>query len=90
MDHQRRQSAAHLATIEFPDCWQLQHFRREETIEMLFFPFYPALMLAVESRNVIDMRLWKIATGGAHAGEETHLMVSEEISAAMEASKSGS
>ena len=52
---------------------------------MLFYPFYPALMLAVEAQNVIDMRLWKIATGGVHAGNETRLMVSEKIDAAVEA-----
>jgi hypothetical protein len=52
---------------------------------MIFFPFYPALMLAVESHNVIDMRLWKIATGGVHAGEETRLMVSEKVDAALQA-----
>jgi hypothetical protein len=48
---------------------------------MLFHPFYPALMLAVEAQNVIDMRLWKIATGGVHARKETQL-----IDAAVEAS----
>ncbi|MBR1270268.1 hypothetical protein JQ629_22590 [Bradyrhizobium sp. AUGA SZCCT0222] len=32
------------------------------------------------------MRLWKIATGGVHAGKETQLMVSEKIDAAVEAS----
>ncbi|MBR1251321.1 hypothetical protein JQ609_30930 [Bradyrhizobium sp. AUGA SZCCT0169] len=53
---------------------------------MLFYPFYPALMLAVEAQNVIDMRLWKIATGGVHAAKETQLMVSEKIDAAVEAS----
>ena len=53
---------------------------------MLFYPFYPALMLAVESQNVIDMRLWRMATGGVHAGEETRLMVTEKVNAAVEAS----
>jgi hypothetical protein len=53
---------------------------------MLFlFPFYPVLMLAVESHNVIDMRLWKIATGGVHAGKEARLMVAEKVDAAIEA-----
>ncbi|WP_249146830.1 hypothetical protein [Bradyrhizobium sp. AUGA SZCCT0042] len=52
---------------------------------MLFYPFYPALMLAIESQNVIDMRLWKIATGGVQASEETRLMVCEKVNAAVEA-----
>jgi hypothetical protein len=30
-------------------------------------------------------RLWKIATGGVHAGEETRLMVNEKVNAAVEA-----
>ena len=53
---------------------------------MLFYPFYPALMLGGASQNVIDMRLWRIATGGVQAGEETRLMVSEKVNAAVEAS----
>lgn len=51
---------------------------------MLFFPFYPALMLAFESHNVIDLRLRKIATGGIHAGDESRLMLTEKIDAAVE------
>jgi hypothetical protein len=53
---------------------------------MLFYPWYPAMMLAAESNSVIDARLWKIATGGVDAATETHLMVSEKIGAALEAS----
>jgi len=52
---------------------------------MLFYPWYPALMLAVESNNVIDIRLRSIATGKVNAKEETRLMVSEKIDAALEA-----
>jgi len=52
---------------------------------MFFFPWYPALMLAVESNNVIDIRLRSIATGKVNAKEETRLMVSEKIDAALEA-----
>jgi hypothetical protein len=52
---------------------------------LVFFPFYPAFMLAVEAQNVIDKRLLKIATGRVHAGEETRLMVNEKVSAAVEA-----
>jgi len=41
---------------------------------MFFYPFYPAMMLAVESNNVIDIRLRKIATGGVDAMAETQLI----------------
>lgn len=54
---------------------------------MFFYPWYPAFMLAVESNNVIDIRLRRIATGAVNAGEETQLMVSERADAAL---KSGS
>ena len=52
---------------------------------MFFYPWYPALMLAVESNNVIDIRLRSIATGKVNAKEETRLMVSEKIDADLEA-----
>jgi hypothetical protein len=52
---------------------------------MLFYPWYPAMMLAVEAHNVIDLRLRKIATGGVDAMTETRLMVSEKVDAAFEA-----
>lgn len=53
--------------------------------KVLFYPWYPAMMLAVESNNVIDIRLWKIATGGVDVMMETRLMVSEKVDAALEA-----
>jgi hypothetical protein len=53
---------------------------------MFFYPWYPALMLAVESNNVIDIRLRSIAAGKVNAKEETRLMVSEKVDAALEAS----
>ena len=52
---------------------------------MFFYPWYPAFMLAVECNNVIDIRLRKIATGRVNAVEETRLMVSEKVEAAIEA-----
>jgi hypothetical protein len=52
---------------------------------LVFFPFYPALLLAVESNNVIEKRLWKIATGRVHPVEEMRLMVTEKVKAAVEA-----
>ena len=51
---------------------------------MFFYPWYPALMLAVECNNVIDIRLRKIASGGVNAAEEVGLMVSEKVDAAFE------
>jgi hypothetical protein len=52
---------------------------------MIFFPFYPALMLAVESHNVIDMHLWENRSRRRACGEEPPLMVSEKVDAAVEA-----
>ena len=49
-------------------------------------PFLSGPHVSGRSSNVVDMRLWKIATGGVHAGKETQLMVSEKIDAAVEAS----
>ena len=43
-----------------------------------------AMMLAVESANVIGLRLTKIASGGIDAQVETSLMVHEKLSAAFE------
>lgn len=52
---------------------------------MLFYPWYPAMMLAVESNNVIDIRLRQMAFGGVDAVAETRLMVHEKVDAALEA-----
>jgi hypothetical protein len=52
---------------------------------VLFFPWYPAMMLAFEASNVIDMRLWKIARGGHEAATESQLMVREKVDALFEA-----
>ena len=52
---------------------------------MIFYPWYPALMLAVESNNVIDMRVRKVATlPPALAQAEISLMVTEKMAAAVE------
>jgi hypothetical protein len=52
---------------------------------MFFYPWYPAMMLALEAGSVIDMRLWKIARGGDAGAVESHLMVKEKIDALFEA-----
>lgn len=36
---------------------------------MFFYPWYRALMFAFEAGNVIDMRLWKIASDGYEGGK---------------------
>lgn len=53
----------------------------------MFVPFHAAAMLALESNRVIGLRLAKIAKGGTAAFEEAHLMISEKISAAHEATE---
>jgi hypothetical protein len=52
---------------------------------MFFYSWYPAMMLAFEAGQVIDMRLWKIARGGAESAAESRLMVREKIDAFFEA-----
>ncbi|WP_249133494.1 MULTISPECIES: hypothetical protein [unclassified Bradyrhizobium] len=52
---------------------------------MFFFPWYSAMMLAVEAGTVIDRRLWKIAQGGAEGAAESHLMVQEKVDALFQA-----
>ena len=51
----------------------------------VFYPWYPALMLVIESTNVIEIGLRKIASGGVNATDETRLMVREKIDAAVDA-----
>jgi hypothetical protein len=48
-------------------------------------PFYAAFLLAVEAQRVIELRLVRIAWGGAEAQAEMVSMVSEKVVAAMEA-----
>jgi len=49
------------------------------------FPWVAGAMLAMESSEVIRLRLEKFAHGEADAGYEAQLMVSEKIAAAFEA-----
>lgn len=48
-------------------------------------PLYAAFLLAVEAQKVIELRLVRIAWGGAEAQAEMVSMVSEKVVAAMEA-----
>ena len=52
---------------------------------MLFYPWYPALMLAIESNNVIDIRLRSMAAGKVDAKAEASLMLSEKVDTAFQA-----
>jgi hypothetical protein len=45
----------------------------------------PLVMLAVESNGVIALRMMKLMLGGSGALDEVHLMVSEKVDAALEA-----
>jgi hypothetical protein len=51
----------------------------------MFFPLNAAVELALDSNRVIGLRLTKLAAGGFEAFEEAHLMLSEKIGAAAEA-----
>ena len=49
------------------------------------FPWFASAMLAMESAEVVRLRLEKLANQDADAEEEARLMVSEKIVAAFEA-----
>ncbi|WP_336489608.1 hypothetical protein [Methylobacterium nigriterrae] len=53
----------------------------------MFNPFFSAMMLAVEAQRVIELRLVRIAWGGAKAQAEMQSMVSEKLDAAAEAAR---
>ena len=53
----------------------------------MFNPFFSAMMLAVEAQRVIELRLVRIAWGGAEAQAEMQSMVSEKLDAAAEAAR---
>ena len=54
----------------------------------MFVPFYSTAMLALESCDVISLRLAKLMLGGRDAHDEARLMVSEKVNAMFEASAS--
>jgi hypothetical protein len=54
----------------------------------MFVPFYSTAMLALESYDVIGLRLTKLMWGGRDARDEAQLMVSEKINAMFEATAS--
>ncbi|MGC5781198.1 hypothetical protein [Methylobacterium sp. NFXW15] len=48
-------------------------------------PFFAAFLLAIEAQKVIELRLVRIAWGGAEGQAEIVSMVGEKVLAAMEA-----
>jgi hypothetical protein len=54
----------------------------------MFFPFYSTMMLAVESSNVVGLRMMKLTSGGRDARDEAQLMLNEKIAAMFEANAS--
>jgi 2-iminoacetate synthase ThiH len=54
----------------------------------MFVSFYSIAMLALESSNVISLRLTKMMAGTSDSRDEAHLMVSEKINAMFEAGTS--
>jgi hypothetical protein len=49
------------------------------------FPWFAASMLALESSEVVRLRLEKFASCDDDAGHEAHLMVNQKVAAAFEA-----
>jgi len=60
--------------------------RFEELGGALFSPWTTVLWLALESTEVIGLRVAKLAGGGADAQQEAHLIVSEKFDAIIEVS----
>ena len=52
------------------------------------FPWFASAMLALESCEVVGLRLTKFATAGEGVEHEARLMISEKIGAALEAGAS--
>jgi 2-iminoacetate synthase ThiH len=70
----------------FPAC----HALRPRSISLLrdramFVSYYSTAMLAIESCNVISLRLTKLMDGTRESHEEARLMVSEKVNAMFEA-----
>ena len=52
----------------------------------IFSPWTTVLWLALESTEVIGLRIAKLASGGIDAQQEAHLIVSEKVDAVFEVS----
>jgi hypothetical protein len=73
--------------IIVPSVRSLQHFavRRDSA---MFGPFYSTVFLALESGNVIKLRMMKMMSGGSGSYDEANLMVTEKVHALFEAGAS--
>ena len=65
---------------------QSHSFRVAERGGIILFPWSTALLLALESSEVIGLRVAKLAAGGVGAQHEAHLIVSEKVDAVFEVS----
>ncbi len=65
---------------------QSHSFRFTERGSIILFPWSTALLLALESSEVIGLRVAKLAGGGVDAQHEAHLIVSEKVDAVFEVS----
>jgi hypothetical protein len=54
----------------------------------MFGPFYSTVFLALESGNVIKLRIMKMMSGGSGSYDEANLMVTEKVHAMFEAGAS--
>ena len=65
---------------------QSHSFRFAERGGAIFSPWSTVLLLALESSEVIGLRVAKLAGGGVDARHEAHLIVSEKVDAVFEVS----
>jgi len=65
---------------------QSHSFRFSERGGVILFTWSTALLLALESSEVIGLRVAKLAGGGVDAQHEAHLIVSEKVDAVFEVS----
>ena len=54
----------------------------------MFGPFFSTVFLALESGNVIKLRMMKMMSGGSGSYDEANLMVTEKVHALFEAGAS--
>jgi hypothetical protein len=83
----RNKSAAGMDLFMLPDIGLLQHFAVERGGAM-FVPFYSTMSLAIESCDVIGLRMMKMMWGGKGSHDEAQLMVTEKLNAMVEATTS--
>lgn len=80
-------NAAYMDLFVVSDICSPQHFAAERGGPM-FLPFFSTVSLAFESGNVIGLRMLKMMSGGRGSHDEAHLMMTEKVSAMIEAGAS--